>query len=106
MTTRTCDACGGPLRTRDRDHRSTVVVCEYCGIETSLASPGAEAAAGVFEAAGIRLPEQPKTRDELYEEAAEREARERERLHRARLLAAILTVVSLVVLGTILALAS
>jgi len=81
-----------------------VVVCEYCGVETSLASPGAEAAAAVLEKVGLRLPENPMSADALADEMAERAAHERERLHRMRLLAAIFVVVVLAIGGLLVAL--
>lgn len=75
-----------------------MVVCEYCGVETSLASPGAEAAAVALEKVGLRLPERPMTSDELDEEVAQRAAHERERLRSMRLLAVgIFVAVSLLV---------
>lgn len=81
-----------------------MVVCEYCGVETSLASPGAEAAAVALETLGLRLPERPMSTEELDDQVAERAARERERLLRIRLLAAVFFVVVLAVVGMLVAL--
>ncbi|MEZ4249833.1 MAG: hypothetical protein R3B99_16505 [Polyangiales bacterium] len=72
---------------------------------TSLALARCGSGGGRVRGSWIRLPKQPKTRDGYHEAAGARHGNE-SGCHRARLLAAILTVVFLVVLGTILALAS
>ena len=81
-----------------------MVVCEYCGVETSLASPGAEAAAVALETLGLRLPERPMSSDELDDQLAERAAHERERLLRMRLAAAGFFVAVLLLVGLLVAL--
>ncbi|MEZ4371483.1 MAG: hypothetical protein R3B07_11690 [Polyangiaceae bacterium] len=68
-----CTSCGGPLTPEGNQVR---VTCPYCKAVNEIASAGAVKVAKQLDALGIRVPERPRTLDQIHEEISERQRAE------------------------------
>ena len=89
-----CPACGAPLAPEPSAVRA---LCGHCGTTSELATEGTLRVARALAKAGIRMPTNPMSIDDI-----EAEIRERDQAARARQQAALIMVgVALAVLGVV-----
>lgn len=96
----TCSGCGGPLTAPPGAGH---VDCPFCGVTNAIASAGAVKVAKVLERHGIRMPDNPRSTDDIRAELAERDASAEAARRRALVVAAVFTAVVLLVIGAAMA---
>ncbi len=97
----TCSGCGGPLKAPPGAGH---VDCPFCGVTNAIASEGAVKVAKVLERHGIRMPDNPRSTDDIRAELAEKEAAAEAARRQALVLGGVFLVIVLGAIGAAMAL--